>query len=172
MKAGYVQVYTGNGKGKTTAALGLLMRACGAGLRVYLGQFLKGQPAGENILLSKRFPEVRAEQFGTPRFVGKHPSPEDLHRALKGIEKVKRAMLGGRYDVVIADEIITAVRLGVITERAVLDLMAAKPKTVELVLTGRGATRAIRRAADLVTEMKNIKHYYRKNVAARQGIEW
>lgn len=172
MERGYVQVYTGKGKGKTTAALGLLLRACGAGLRVYLGQFLKGQKSSEIEALRERFPEVTVEQYGSPRFVRRPPQAEDLQRARSGMRKIAEAMCCGKYDLVIADEIVTAFWLGLLTEEMLLHLIAARPKKVELVLTGRGASRAIRSAADLITEMRNLKHYYVKGVQARCGIEW
>ncbi|MGQ9662939.1 MAG: cob(I)yrinic acid a,c-diamide adenosyltransferase [Kiritimatiellia bacterium] len=172
MERGYVHVYTGKGKGKTTAALGLLLRACGAGLRVYLGQFLKGQKSGEIEVLRERFPEVTVEQYGSPQFVRRPPHAEDLERARSGIRKIEEAMRSGKYDLVIADEIVTALKLGVLTEEMLLHLIAVRPKEVELVLTGRGASRVIRSAADLVTEMRSVKHYYANGVQARRGIEW
>jgi len=168
---GCVQVYTGDGKGKTTAALGLALRAVGAGLRVYIAHFMKRGDYSEMTACGKLGGQVTAEQFGTGRFVRGNPDTDDLAAGQQGLEAVKAALTAGTYDLVIADEANVAVAMGVLNEEAVLDLMAAKPAHVELVLTGRGATEAIMAAADLVTEMRAVKHYYEKGVAARKGIE-
>jgi cob(I)alamin adenosyltransferase len=168
---GYVQVYTGEGKCKTTAALGLVVRAVGAGLRIYLGQFLKAGVYSEIRVLRERFPEVTVEQFGSGRFVRGRPSRAEIAAARRGLDRVQDALGGGRFDVVIADEIHTAVRAGVLAEADVLALIAGRPPNVELVLTGRGATPAVVAQADLVTEMTCRKHYYDAGVRARPGIE-
>lgn len=168
---GCVQVYTGDGKGKTTAALGLTMRAVGSGLRVYIAHFMKKGHYGEMAACAKLGEQIKAEQFGTGRFVRGKPDADDIDAGQKGLEAVKAALTSGAYDIVIADEANVAVAMGVIDEQAVLDLIAARPAQVELVLTGRGATQTIMSAADLVTEMRAVKHYYEKGVAARKGIE-
>lgn len=168
---GYVQVYTGDGKCKTTAALGLVVRAVGAGLRVYLGQFIKGHEYSEIRLLRERFPEVTVEQYGEGRFIKGQPSPRDISGAQHGLEALATALRSGLYDVVIADEAHGAVSTGLISEKNLLDLIDAKPDSVELVLTGRGAGPALQAKADLVTEMRCIKHYYAAGVRGRKGIE-
>ena len=170
---GYVQVYTGNGKGKTTAALGLTLRAVGAGLRVYIAQFLKGQDYSEVKCIRERFSDlVHIEQFGTPRFVTTGTiTDEDLVLAKKALEKIKEAMLSGKYDIVIMEEANVAAYLGLISAQDILDVIDAKPENVELVITGRYASEEVIERADLVTEMKEVKHYYTKGVQARVGIE-
>ncbi len=168
---GYVQVYTGDGKCKTTAALGLIVRAVGAGLRVYLGQFIKSGDYSEIRLLRERFPEVTIEQYGLGHFIRGGPLPADIEKAQRGLEALANAMKSGSFDVVIADEAHGAVGAGLITERDLLQLIDDKPDTVELVLTGRGAGQALQARADLVTEMRCIKHYYDAGVQGRRGIE-
>jgi cob(I)alamin adenosyltransferase len=170
---GYVQVYTGNGKGKTTAALGLALRAAGHGLRTYFGQFLKGQHYGELDAVEKLSPLIRIERFGREGFlhITDGPDDEDIRRAREGLVKCREAMLSGRYDIVVLDEINTAVLLKVLTVEEVLGLLDERPEAVELVLTGRGAPEAVIHRADLVTEMKDVKHYYDRGVKAREGIE-
>ncbi|HDT14278.1 MAG TPA: cob(I)yrinic acid a,c-diamide adenosyltransferase [Candidatus Aminicenantes bacterium] len=170
---GYVQVYTGNGKGKTTAALGLALRAAGHGMRTYFGQFLKGQRSGELAAVEKLSPLVRIERFGQEGFlhITEGPDDEDIRRAREGLRKCREAMLSGRYDIVVLDEINTAVLLKVLAVDEVLGLIDDKPEAVELVLTGRGAPQALIDRADLVTEMKDVKHYFDRGVKAREGIE-
>jgi len=168
---GYVQVYTGNGKGKTTAALGLALRAAGAGLKVFIGQFIKFGDYSE-IKALKRFSDlIRVEQFGLGRFVDGHPSPEDIEAAQKGLVRVRSVMAGGEFQVIILEEANVAAKFGLISVQDLLGLIVVKPAEVELVITGRYASTRIIDAADLVTEMKAIKHYYQEGVEARLGIE-
>ena len=168
---GYVQVYTGDGKGKTTAAIGLSVRAAGAGLKVFIAQFIKMGDYSE-IKSLKRFSDVISiEQFGLGHFIKGRPSPEDIEAAQKGLEKVKSILASGQYDIVVLEEANVAVTCELFSVRELLDLIDAKPDGVELVITGRGAARQIIERADLVTEMKAIKHYFQKGVAARAGIE-
>jgi cob(I)alamin adenosyltransferase len=168
---GYIQVYTGDGKGKTTAALGLALRAAGAGLRVYIGQFIKNGDYSEIKLLRSRLPEIVLEQFGTGRFVRGVPAPKEIRLARRGLQRLREALCGGRYDVVIADEANAAVKAGLFAEDDLVALMEAKPKAVELVLTGRGAGRKVRARADLITEMRCTRHYFEAGVQGRPGIE-
>ncbi len=171
---GRIQVYTGNGKGKTTAALGLAFRAAGRGFRTYIAQFLKGQRYGELEAARLIAPYLTIEQFGREGFVHVTeggPDDEDVRRAENGLAKAREAMLSGKYRIVILDEINVAVLLKVLTEDAVLDLIAARPDGVELVLTGRGAPAAVLEKADLITEMNEVRHYYARGVQARVGIE-
>src|SRR6056297_1612639 len=154
MEKGYVQVYTGDGKGKTTAALGLALRAIGAGWRVYIGQFLKSGEYSE-IKALRNFPEnIRVEQFGTGHFVMGRPSPEEVSAAKHGLEVLKAALTGGKYDLVIAEEGNVAVQSGLFTEARLCDLIDIRPESVELLITGRGAPKSVLERADLVTEMK------------------
>jgi cob(I)alamin adenosyltransferase len=172
MEKGYVQVYTGNGKGKTTCMLGLALRAVGAGLRVYIGQFMKDGDYSEIKALRQYLPIVAVEQYGEGLgFVKKgEASTEQLKAAYDGLERAKTALNGG-YDVVILDEINVAVYLGLLNVRDILGLIDAKPDGAELVLTGRYADPLVIEKADLVTEMTEIKHYYNQGVPARTGIE-
>ena len=168
---GYIQVYTGNGKGKTTAALGLAIRAAGAGLKVFIAQFIKMGEYSE-IKALNRFKElITVEQFGTGRFIKGKPSASDIEAARKGVEKVKAAFTSGQHNVVIMEEANVAAKLGLLSVEDILEIMDEKPKDVELVITGRGADSRIIEKADLVTEMKEIKHYFQKGVKARIGIE-
>lgn len=170
LEKGFTQVYTGNGKGKTTASLGLALRAAGAGLRVCIVQFLKGKRCSEHRLLS-RLPGVSVKQFGTGCFVRTEPSDRDRDQARKALRSLELALRPGGCDVVIADEINVALTLGLVSEQEVLGLIAKRPPQTELVLTGRGASPKIVRAADLVTEMREKKHYFHSGVKSRRGIE-
>lgn len=167
---GYIQVYTGNGKGKTTASLGLALRAAGAGLKVYIVQFLKKGDYSEIKALSK-FENIKIEQYGLGKFVKGRPSRKDTDAAAAGYLKLCDALKENAFDVVIAEEANAAVMCGLITEDQLVDIMNMKPDNMELIITGRGATERIMAKADLVTEMKEIKHYYQKGVMARVGIE-
>ncbi|RLC05236.1 MAG: cob(I)yrinic acid a,c-diamide adenosyltransferase [Deltaproteobacteria bacterium] len=167
---GYVQIYTGNGKGKTTASLGLALRAAGAGLKVYIIQFLKKGDYSEIKALS-RFENITIEQYGLGKFVKGKPSDEDIAAGAQGYLKLWEILKQNKHDVVIAEEANVAVTCNLISENELLSLIDAKPDNVELVITGRGATDRVIEKADLVTEMKEIKHYYRKGVTARVGIE-
>ena len=168
---GYIQVYTGDGTCKTTAALGLVLRSVGAGLRVYLGQFIKGGEFSEIKILRSRFPEVTVEQYGSGGFVRHQPTTGQIQAARRGLQQLAAALRSGDYDVVIADEANTAVGAGLFTDQDLLALMDEKPDSVELILTGRGAGAAVLNRADLVTEMKCVKHYYNAGVPGRPGIE-
>lgn len=167
---GYIQVYTGNGKGKTTASLGLAIRAAGAGLKVYIAQFLKQEEYSE-IKALVRFENITVQQFGAGEFVKGSPSEEERFLARKGYLKLCRVLSENRYDIVIAEEANVAVRYDLFSEAELLTLMDMKPENMELVITGRGACQSVIDKADLVTEMKEIKHYYHQGVAARVGIE-
>lgn len=167
---GYVQVYTGDGKGKTTASLGLALRAAGAGLSIYIVQFLKQGDYSEIKALSK-FDNIVVEQYGLGKFVKGQPSDQDIAAGKKGLQKLKDILGSGKYDLVIAEEANVAVMCGLFNEMDLLDLIELKPGHVELVITGRGATQKIIDKADLVSEIKEIKHYYKKGVMARVGIE-
>lgn len=169
-----IQIYTGNGKGKTTAALGLALRSACAGRRVFIGQFLKGSRTSELCLEDRFNGLIRIEQFGRPSLIGPGgPGPEDLAAAAAGLERLRAVLAEGTWNVLIADEICVAVRTGVVSEEDVLDLQRRCPEGLELILTGRYATPAMIELADLVTEMVEVKHYYSSGrVSAREGIEF
>jgi cob(I)alamin adenosyltransferase len=170
MEKGYIQVYTGSGKGKTTAALGLALRALCAGSRVFFGQFMKGQDYSE-LKATEHFDALAMEQFGDARFVKGKPSAEDAERARRGLARMREALASGAYDLVVFDELNTALHFGMVGVDEALAVLEEKPEWTEVVLTGRGAPQEILDRADLVTEMREIKHYYSKGVQARVGIE-
>ncbi len=171
MDHGYVQVYTGNGKGKTTAALGLALRAIGAGMKVYIGQFAKGQHYSELNSIAQHPNQITLRQFGNTRFIIGQPTAEDTAAAMSGWQEVRSAVMSAEYDVVILDEINIAVLYNMVPIDELLEVVKRKPKSVELILTGRYAHPELTKMADLVTEMKEIKHYYQHGVSARAGIE-
>ncbi len=168
-----IQVYTGNGKGKTTAALGLALRAAGRKMMVCMIQFMKGGgPYGEHLAAPMLAPYLTIIRTGREgRVIREAPAPEDLREASEGVAHARQALAEGKYGVVILDEINGAVACGLIPVDEVISLMESKPPDVELVLTGRNAHERIIAVADLVTEMQEIKHYFRSGVVARMGIE-
>jgi cob(I)alamin adenosyltransferase len=173
MEKGLIQVYTGNGKGKTTAALGLALRAVGHGLKVLMIQFMKGNVQyGELESAKKLAPYLTIKQVGRETFISKsNPDPKDLQLAQEGFGIAKKAIENKEYNIVILDEINLAVDYGLIPLAEILHLIDSKPKEIELILTGRNVRREILEKADLVTDMVDRKHYYDKGVPAREGIE-
>ncbi|MDD4908056.1 MAG: cob(I)yrinic acid a,c-diamide adenosyltransferase [Candidatus Omnitrophica bacterium] len=165
-----IHVYTGGGKGKTTAALGLALRACGAGFRVYIGQFIKGKACSEHIAL-RSLKNITVEQYGRGCFLGPKPGVKDILLAKSGLNKALKAVRSKKYKVIILDEANIALHLGLLSLKEVLELMRITPKNIELILTGRCAPAQIIRSADLASEIKEIKHYYKKGIKARRGIE-
>ena len=170
---GLVQVFTGEGRGKTSAALGTALRALGNGLRVFIVALMKaGHPSGEWEVLSG-LRNVTIARFGTRAFVDPaNPTPEDREPAVQGLKAAREAMLSGGYDLVVLDEVNVAVAWKLVDLHDVLRLINDRPDSVELILTGRSADKEIVRAADLVTEMLNIKHPYEEGTSARRGIEY
>ena len=168
---GYIQVYTGDGKGKTTAALGLALRAAGAGLTVLVAQFLKQGEYSEIAALKALGDLITVRQYGCGRFVRGMPTEEEKKSAGQGLEEIRHHLQNGSFDVIVVEEGNVAVTCGLITEDDLLDLMRIKPEKTELVITGRGAADRVIKNADLVTEMKEVKHYFKKGVSARKGIE-
>jgi len=168
---GYVQVYTGSGKGKTTAALGLALRAAGAGLNVFIGQFAKGMEYSEIKAIRERLPEITIRQYGRDCFIVNQPTEEDIKLARQGLDEIKEVIQSGKYDVVILDEANIAVHFGLFLISDLLKVLDLKPANTEIIITGRKAHPDLVKAADLVTEMLEIKHYYQQGVQARQGIE-
>jgi cob(I)alamin adenosyltransferase len=168
---GYVHVYTGNGKGKTTAAMGLALRAVGAGLRVFIAQFIKSVRYGEIEILEKLGEQVVCRQYGRGCWLHGSPSEEDALLAGEALVEVCQVISSGDFQLVILDEMNTAVFFGLLSVDDMLDLITIKPDGVELVFTGRKAAEKLIERADLVTEMREIKHYYQKGIIARKGIE-
>lgn len=169
---GFTQVYTGNGKGKSTAAFGLALRATGAGMKVFIGQFVKGRLYSEIRAIRDFLPGVEVEQFGRGCFIVREPEPEDFDAARKGLEEVKEIIRSEEYDLVILDEVCIALYYKLFPADEIIELIRNKPVSLELVLTGRYAPPEIMEFADLVTEMKEVRHYYQDGVEAREGIEF
>jgi len=170
---GYIHVYTGDGKGKTTASLGLALRAVGNGLKVLVIQFLKGpEMTGERRAAARLSPHLQIRPLGRDGLL--HPggiTEEDRALAGRAMEEIEREMALGDWDVMILDELNTACALGLVPVKRVLQIMDDKPDGLEMVFTGRGAPDQVMRKADLVTEMKEVEHYFKKGVPAREGIE-
>ncbi|HHT82724.1 MAG TPA: cob(I)yrinic acid a,c-diamide adenosyltransferase [Acholeplasmataceae bacterium] len=171
MNKGYIHVYTGNGKGKTTACFGLAIRALGAGKKVFLGQFMKGIKDSAFEILEK-LDNLEIKMFGAPTFVGNDPKYTDIEKAKEGYEYSLKVLKSGEYDVVILDELNLCFITELITEEEFHTLIDAKPEHVELIITGRYATNFVKQRADLVTEMRELKHYYHEGVLARRGIDF
>ncbi len=171
-RKGYVQVYTGEGKGKTTAALGLTLRAIGAGKKVFIGQFAKGKIYSEIKAIEKFLPNVTTKQYGLECFIENMPSEEDLIMARQGLEEVKHIIQKNEYDIVILDEACIALLYNLYSLDEILEIIEHKPMEMELIFTGRYAPYELIQKADLVTEMREVKHYFRRGVIAREGIEY
>jgi len=169
---GLVHVYTGNGKGKTTAALGQAMRAAGHGYKILIIQFMKGRTYGE-LVSARKLKNIKIVQSGTDEFVCKgNLKKKDIDLAARGMRAAEKAINGMKYDIVILDEINVAMDFGLVPTKDVAKLVKNRPDKVELILTGRNAPKDILKLADLVTEMKEVKHPYRKGIECRKGIEW
>lgn len=166
-----IQVYTGNGKGKTTAAIGLAVRASGAGMKVYIAQFCKGRFYSE-IKALKNIKRIKIEQFGRSCFISRAPQEADRRLALKGLEKARKAITCGEYNLVVLDEINIAVKFKLISLQDLLELIGDIPGKVEVVLTGRYAHPKLKSFADLFSRVEEVKHYYNRGVKARKGIEF
>jgi len=173
LEKGLVQVYTGNGKGKTTAAFGLALRAIGRGLKVYIIQFIKGGFDYGELYIVDKLPNLTLKAFGRGKFVTEKPAEKvDVEFAEEALALAEEVVKSGEYDIVILDEINVALNLKLIKIGKVMELINSKPKHVELVLTGRYAPNEIIEAADLVTEMKEVKHPFNEGFEARKGIEY
>ena len=169
---GLVHVYTGNGKGKTTAAFGLALRSVGAGMKVFIGQFVKGKQYNENIAVARYLKNITVKQYGLGCFIVNTPTEDDIRAAGKGLDEMRKIIQKGKYDLVIMDEVNIALFYKLIDVNQLIEIIKAKPDHVELVLTGRYAPQEIIDMADLVTEMKEVKHYYQQGIEARDGIEY
>jgi cob(I)alamin adenosyltransferase len=187
-RQGLVHIYTGNGKGKTTAAIGLAIRAAGRGLNVYIMHFMKSKRYGESIIL-KDIKNIEEKYLGKPYFISKDPSikdklkgvvvfepgnpPQDYVRLIKkGLDKIKGVIKSGKYDVVILDEIITAMHFDLVSIDEIKNILLERPENVEIILTGRYAPKELIDIADYVTEMMEIKHPYQRGIRARSGIDY
>jgi len=173
LKQGFVQIYTGNGKGKSTAAIGQAVRAAGFGLKTYIAQFMKEFPYNELISLKHLSKWISIEQFGGDEFVYKKelPGKEELDKAKRGLALAREKMLSGEHDIIILDEAIVSIYFKLIETKDLVEFIKAKPENVELILTGRYCPEELIELADLVTEMKEVKHYYQKGITSRRGIE-
>ncbi|MCW9066594.1 MAG: cob(I)yrinic acid a,c-diamide adenosyltransferase [Ignavibacteriaceae bacterium] len=173
LEKGFVQIYTGNGKGKSTAAIGQAVRAAGFGARTYIAQFMKEFPYNELISLKYLSKWITIEQFGGDEFVYKKelPGEEELTKARKGLLTSKEKMLSGDYDLIILDEAIVAIYFKLIETKDLIEFIKTKPTNLEIILTGRYCPEELIELADLVTEMKEVKHYYQKGITSRKGIE-
>lgn len=172
LKKGYIQIYTGNGKGKTTAAIGLAIRGVGAGLKVYIGQFIKQMEYSE-ISVLRNIDGVKLELYGTNGCIFHRPVNEtDMQGVTRGLKRTLEVLRSGEYDIVILDEFTIPLSLGMLSEEQVIEVLKAKPVKTELVITGRGAPKWLIDEADLVTDMEEVKHYYATGkVTSRKGIE-
>ncbi len=173
LKKGFVQVYTGNGKGKTTAALGLAVRSAGFGLKTYIAQFMKEFPYSEITALKYLDEWITVEQFGGDEFVYKKqpPGEKEVAKVKTGLNRARENMLSGNFDIIILDEVCVSIYFKLLTVDEILEFIKLKPENVEIVITGRYCPEEIINIADLVTEMKEVKHYYENGVIARRGIE-
>lgn len=170
-KYGYVQINTGNGKGKTTAAFGTSLRMLIRGKSVFFGQFIKGTDTAE-LEMPKYFPEFTIKQFGKGCFIMRKPDEEDIRMAHEGLKVAAEALKSGRYGLVVLDEVNVAVSVGLLTAEEVLDAVKNRAEGTEVIMTGRDAPSEFIEYADLVTEMKKVKHYFDEGISARKGIEY
>ena len=170
-KKGYIHIYTGDGKGKTTAAIGLAIRAAGYGMKTYIGQFMKGRHYGELTAL-RDHPCITIEQYGDVECVHREEiTQKHIDQAQQGLMQARKAMHSHEYDIIILDEINVAVWFDLIAAEDVLELLNERPNHIEFILTGRRAPKAFIEMADIVSDVKEIKHYYNQGVKARIGIE-
>ena len=168
-----IHIYTGKGKGKTTAALGLALRALGHGFKVMMIQFMKGKINYGEIEAAQKLPNFTIEQYGRPDFVNpENPDEEDIRLAKKALRRAGEVIESKEYDVVILDEINVAINFGLIGLEEVITLLKKKPEQTELVLTGRYMPEELGQFADLITECREVKHYFSKGVQARKGIDY
>lgn len=173
LQQGFVHIYTGNGKGKSTAAIGQAVRAAGFSLKTYIAQFMKEFPYNELNSLKYLNDWIKIEQFGGDEFVYKKelPGKDEVEKAKKGLQTAKEKMLSGEYDLIILDESIVAIYFKLIKTEELIEIISKKSKNVELIFTGRYCPQELIEVADLVTEMKEVKHYYQKGITSRRGIE-
>ena len=173
LNQGFIQIYTGNGKGKSTAAIGQAVRAAGFGLKTYIAQFMKEYPYNELNSLKHLSEWITVDQFCGDDFVYKKelPGKVEIDNAHRGLAKAKLKMLSGKFDIIILDEVCVSIYFGLFSDEEILTFMKQKPDKVELILTGRYCPDNLIEKADLVTEMKELKHYYQTGIKSRKGIE-
>jgi cob(I)alamin adenosyltransferase len=172
-KLGLIQVFTGDGKGKTTAALGEALRACGHSYKVLIVQFMKGDIEYGEVKITSKIPNMTLKQFGLPTFVKKgEPTEEDLKLAREGFQFAKDAIQNKKFDMVILDELNVAIDYGLLKLEPVLKLLKNRPDGIEIIITGRYAPQEILDIADLVSRIEEVKHPYQKGIQARKGVEW
>ena len=169
---GYIHIYTGNGKGKTTAAFGMALRAIGAGKRVLIAQFVKGRPYSEIDAVNSFLPTITLKQYGLGCFIYNKPTAKDAEAARNGLSEVSQIISESKFDVIILDEACIAIYYNLFSATELIEVLKKKPESMEIIITGRYATSELIEFADLVTEMKEIKHYYTQGVDARKGIEF
>ena len=169
---GYIQLYTGNGKGKTTAAFGLAMRAAGNGMKTFFAQFVKGMPYSELDIVKSNLPQITIKQYGLDCFIVNEPTQKDIDAARAGLAEVNEIILSGNYDIIVLDEACIALYYKLFKVEELIEIIKLKKESTEIVITGRYAPKELIDIADLVTEMKEIKHYYANGVEARKGIEF
>lgn len=171
---GRIRVITGEGKGKTTSALGLAIGAVGKGLKVFMVQFLKApDTSGEHVAVEALSPSLKISPMGRRGFIHRRGiEPEDRHVAGQAVEMVREAMMGGDYDVIVLDEVNVAIHAGLIGEEDLLSVIEAKPPRVELIITGRYALPSVVERADAALEMRKIKHHFDGGIPPREGIEY
>lgn len=169
---GYIQVYTGNGKGKTTAAFGLALRAVGAGKKVFIAQFVKGKMYAEIEAVQKYLPPITIKQYGLGCFIVSKPTRKDIDAARNGLEEIRKILQSNQYDMVVLDEADIAIYYDLFSSKELIGVIQTRQETTEIIITGRYADPTIIEIADLVTEMREIKHYYNAGVTARKGIEY
>ncbi|MBN2480656.1 MAG: cob(I)yrinic acid a,c-diamide adenosyltransferase [Bacteroidales bacterium] len=169
---GYIHIYTGNGKGKTTAAFGMALRAAGAGKRVFIAQFVKGRTYSEIKALKRFLPAILIKQYGRDCFIYNEPDVKDIDAARAGLSEVIKMINSGDFDMVILDEACIAIYYNLFSTDELLNAIQQRPEDMEIIITGRYAPPELIGIADLVTEMKEVKHYYSRGVKGRKGIEF
>ncbi len=167
-----IHVYTGNGKGKTTAAFGLALRAAGAGKTIFIAQFVKGMPYAEIEAVIKFLPMITIRQYGLDCFIVNKPTPKDIDAARNGLEEVRQIIQSGAYDMIVLDEANIAIYYKLFSLEELISVIQLRPDQTEIIITGRYAPRELIDIADVVTEMKEVKHYFTSGVQARKGIEF
>ncbi len=168
---GYIHVYTGNGKGKTTAAIGMSIRAAGAGKKVFFAQFVKGMVYSEVKAIKQFLPQITIKQYGLNCFIYNEPKQEDIDAARNGLQEVTKIIFSGKYDIVVLDEANIAIYYRLFNVEELIKILKRKPEQTEIIITGRYAHNSLIEFADLVTEMKEVKHYFNKGIKVRKGIE-
>ncbi len=169
---GYIHIYTGNGKGKTTAALGLALRMSGTGQHVFVAQFVKSMQYAEIETINRHLPLIDHKQYGYGCFIDKKATEKDREAAQEGLWELENILLSKKYKLVILDELNIALYYNLIDLKDVIEIIKKKPYETELVITGRYAPKELIDLADLVTEMQEVKHYYTKGILSRKGVEY